>query len=62
MEQHTFEDRRRAPLWCTTCRDRRGPFVYMQSGRQYCQPCAYQIRAVMGVLSAGRRKDDLVLS
>ncbi|MDA1146095.1 MAG: hypothetical protein O3A76_05630 [Chloroflexi bacterium] len=55
-------DERRSPLlWCATCRDRRGLFVYMQSGRQYCQPCAYQVRSIMGLLSAGRRSDDLVL-
>jgi hypothetical protein len=62
MKHESFEERRSAALWCTTCRDRRGPFVYMQSGRQYCQPCAYQIRTVMGLLSAGRRKDDFVLT
>jgi len=59
-EQH--EDRRSDALWCKTCRDRRGPFVYMQSGREYCRSCAYQIRELMGVLSAGRRDGDPVLS
>jgi hypothetical protein len=66
MDIDTFEDpfdeRRTATSWCATCRDRRGPFVYMQSGREYCRPCALQIREVMGLLSAGRRAGDLVLN
>lgn len=61
MSERT-EDRRSDTLWCATCRTRRGPFAYMQSGRQYCQPCASEIREVMGLLSAGRRANDLVVS
>lgn len=53
------QDRRSNARWCATCRDRRGPFVYMQNGREYCQPCAYQIRKVMGLLSIGRRESDV---
>ena len=58
---HEQEERRTTARWCTTCRDRRGPFVYMQSGREYCQPCALEIRNVMGLLSAGRRASDIQL-
>lgn len=61
MSEHTAE-RRSDALWCATCRTRRGPFVYMQSGRQYCQPCAGDIREVMGLLSAGRRAGDVVVA
>jgi hypothetical protein len=62
MNEHDNERREHALNWCAACRDRRGPFVYMQSSRQYCQPCASEIRDIMGLLSAGRRHDDLVLA
>ena len=61
MTNEVPTERRATLTWCATCRDRRGPFVYMQSGRLYCRPCALQIREVMGLLSAGRRRNDLVL-
>lgn len=54
-----LNNRRSAIGWCSTCRDRRGPFVYMESGKHYCRPCSQEIREVMRVLAAGRRHDDL---
>ncbi len=61
MDNATPVERRDAVTWCATCRDRRGPFVYMQSGRHYCPTCSIQIKDVMQLLSAGRRSDDLIL-
>lgn len=61
MDDQTPAERRSTVTWCATCRDRRGPFVYMQSGRDYCRACSLQIKDVMQLLSAGRRQGDLVL-
>ncbi|MBT5772864.1 MAG: hypothetical protein HOH95_00635 [Dehalococcoidia bacterium] len=51
-------ERRREPEWCATCRSPFGPFVYLESGRHYCEPCAEQIMRTMGLQIAERRDDE----
>ena len=51
-------ERRQEPEWCATCRSPFGPFVYLESGRHYCEPCAEQIQRTMGLKVAERRDGD----
>ena len=53
------DDRRWAVRWCSVCRIARGPLIYLQNGKHYCQPCASKVYAVMGIQAVGRRATDL---
>lgn len=51
-------ERRTEPEWCSTCRSPFGPFIYLESGRHYCESCAAEIQRTMGLKIAERREDN----
>ena len=57
-ESQPVERRSMDPEWCATCRSTFGPFVYLESGRHYCESCAEQIQRTMGLKVAERREGN----
>ena len=50
--------RRWAATRCAVCPSPQLPLIYFQNGKDYCQHCAINAQAILGIRPAGRRYTD----